>query len=173
MVVIGQLFVAGSICEALLLFASITFGWVSGPYRPSAGAFIALLVVGVTAAAATAGLGAIMIRTSRQRVMLTPGGAPATAGPPIVDNRAALALVMGVIAIVLVWPFGIVLAPASFYVGISAVGRIGKDPGRLSGLGRAKAGTLIGAFISGMYLFWILLDVVATYTFGSPIPAAP
>jgi len=31
---------------------------------------------------------------------------------------------------------------------------------------------LIGSFISGMYLFWILVDVAAIFLFGSPIPAA-
>jgi len=29
------------------------------------------------------------------------------------------------------------------------------------------------AVISGMYLFWVLADVVAIFMFGSPIPAAP
>jgi hypothetical protein len=72
--VIGQLFVAGSICEGVLLFASIGFGLPEGPYKSSVAAFIALLVVGVAAASATAGLGAIMIRTSTQRVALTAGG---------------------------------------------------------------------------------------------------
>jgi len=84
-----------------------------------------------------------------------------------------MALVLGIAAIVLVWPLGILLAPAAFWAGITAVRRISQDPARLSGVGRAETGTLIGSFISGMYLFWILVDVAAIFLFGSPIPAAP
>jgi hypothetical protein len=32
---------------------------------------------------------------------------------------------------------------------------------------------MVGALVSGMYLFWILVDVVAIFAFGSAIPAAP
>ena len=39
MLVIGQLFVAGKMCEALLLLASIGVGLASGPYKPNAVAF--------------------------------------------------------------------------------------------------------------------------------------
>jgi len=171
--VIGQLFVAGSICEALLLLASIGVALASGPYKPNAIAFTVLLVVGVAAAAATAGLGAMMIQTSRRRFASMPGGTARLTGPLAVDSRAAVALVLGIAAIVLIWPLGILLAPAAFWAGITAVRRISQDPARLSGLGRAKTGTLIGSFISGMYLFWILVDVAAIFLFGSPIPAAP
>jgi hypothetical protein len=171
--VIGQLFVAGSICEALLLLASIGVGLASGPYKPTAVAFTVLVVVGVAAAAATAGLGAVMIQTSRRRVALMPGGTASMTGPLVVDSRAAVALVLGIAGIVLVWPLGMLLAPAAFWAGITAVRRISQDPARLGGRGRAKTGALIGSFISGMYLVWILLDVAAIFLFGSPIPAAP
>lgn len=173
MFVIGWLFVAGGIFEALLLIASISFGLTLGPYKPSAGAFIALSVVGFAAAAATAGLGAIMIRTSRPGVAFIPGGTRDGTAHLVVESRAAVALVLGLAAIVLVWPFGILLAPAAFWLGTAAVRRIDQHPVRLSGLGRAKTGTIMGAFISGMYLFWILADVAAIFLFGSPIPAAP
>jgi len=84
-----------------------------------------------------------------------------------------LALVLGVAAVVLVWPLGILLGPAAFWVGISAVRRINRAPGLLTGGGRARAGAIIGAVVSGMYLFWVLADVVAIFMFGSAIPAAP
>lgn len=90
MFVIGWLFVAGGIFEALLLVASISFGLTLGPYKPSAGAFIALSVVGFAAAAATAGLGAIMIRTSRPGVAFIPGGTRDGTAHLVVESRAAV-----------------------------------------------------------------------------------
>ena len=171
MAVIGWLFIAGSIGEALLLFASIGFGWVWGPYRPGPGAFVVLVVVGVASIAATAGLGMVMLRVKQPRTVAR--GAPAITGPPMIEARAAMAVIAGIAAIVLVWPFGVLLGPASFWLGTSAVRRINQDPGKLTGRGRAQMGTIIGALVSGMYLFWILGDVAAIFFFGSPIPAAP
>jgi hypothetical protein len=171
MTVTGALFVAGGILEAALLFVSIAFNWIWGTYRPAAAAFIALLVVGAVAAAATAGLGRTMWRTNAQPVAVI--GAPPIAGPPVAEARATLAIILGIIAVVLVWPFGILLGPAAFWVGTSAVRRINRAPGLLTGGGRARAGAIIGAVISGMYLFWVLADVAAIFMFGSPFPAAP
>ena len=171
MAVIGWLFIAGSIGQGLLLFASIGFGWVWGPYRPGPGAFIVLVVVGAASIAATAGLGVVMLRGHQRQ----PGAGepPAATGPPVIEARAAMAVIAGIAAIVLVWPFGVLLGPASFWLGTSAVRRINQDPGKLTGRGRAQTGTIIGALVSGMYLFWILGDVAAIFFFGSPIPAAP
>jgi hypothetical protein len=172
MTVTGALFVAGGVLEAALLLASIAFSWIWGTYRPALAAFVALLVVGAAAATATAGLGRAMWRTNVQPVGLIQ--APPTIGlPPVAEGRAVLALVLAIAAVVLVWPLGILLGPAAFWVGVSAVRRINRAPGLLTGGGRARAGTIIGAVVSGMYLFWILADVVAIFMFGSPIPAAP
>lgn len=173
LLVIGLLFVAGGICEAVLLLASMGFDLAYGTYKPSLTAFITLVAIGFAAVAVTAALGAIMIRASRPRVALTLGVTPGMSGPLVVDSRAAVALVLGVAAIVLVWPLGVLLAPAAFWVGIAAVRRISRDPSRLYGLGRAKTGLFIGAFVSGGYLFWILAEVAAIFMFGSAIPAAP
>jgi hypothetical protein len=74
---------------------------------------------------------------------------------------------------VLVWPFGILLGPGAFWAGLSAVRRIDRAPGTLAGSGRARTGAIIGAVVSGMYLYWILFDVIAILAFGSAIPAAP
>jgi hypothetical protein len=63
--------------------------------------------------------------------------------------------------------------PAAFWVGVSAVRRMNRALGLLRGGGRARAGAIIGGLISGLYLFWVLADVVAVFMFGSPIPAAP
>jgi len=82
--------VAGGILEAALLLASIAFDWIWGTYRPAPIAFLALLVVGVAAAAATSGLGGAMWRTSAQPVVAI--HAPPTTGPPVPDVRANLAL---------------------------------------------------------------------------------
>ena len=162
---------AGGVLEAALLLASIAFAWIWGTYRPAPAAFVALLVVGAAAAAATAGLGRAMWRTNVQPVGVIE--APTTPGPPVVEARSAVALVLGIAAVVLVWPLGILLGPAAFWVGVSAVRRINRAHGLLTGGGRARAGVIIGAVVSGMYLFWVLADVVAIFMFGSPIPAAP
>jgi hypothetical protein len=171
MTVTGALFVAGGFLEAALLTASIAFAWIWGTYRPAPAAFIALLVVGAAAAAATAGLGRAMWRTNVQSAAVI--DALPTTGPPVAEVRAILALVLGIAAVVLVWPFGILLGPAAFWVGVSAIRRINRAPLLLTGGGRARAGAIIGAVICGIYLFWVLADVVAIFMFGSPIPAAP
>ena len=95
--------------------------------------------------------------------------APVAAGPPVGEARATVALILGLTAVVLIWPLGILLGPAAFWVGISAVRRMNRAAGR----GRARAGAIIGAVVSGMYLCWVIADVVAIFLFGSPIPAAP
>ncbi len=171
MTVTGALFVAGGVVEAALLLASIAFAWTWGTYRPAPAAFIALLLVGAVAAAATAGLGRAMWRTNlRPAAVIEARMAPA---PPVTEARAAVALILSIAAGVLVWPFGILLGPAAFWLGISAIRRINRAPGVLTGAGRARTGIIIGAVVSGMYLFWVLADVVAVFMFGSPIPAAP
>jgi hypothetical protein len=113
MTVTGALFVAGSVIEGALLLASIAFAWIWGTYRPAPAAFIALLLVGAAAAAATAGLGRAMWRTNVRRAVIQ---APATIGPRTADARAVLALILGIAAVVLVWPLGILLGPAAFWV---------------------------------------------------------
>jgi len=171
MTVAGAFFVAGGVLEAALLLASIAFAWIWRTSRPGPWALIALLVVGAAAAAATAGLGRAMWRANAVPVGVI--HAPPTTQPPVTESRAVLALALAIAAIVLVWPFGILLGPAAFWVGVSAVERINRAPGSLSGGGRARAGAIIGGLISGLYLSWVLADVVAVFMFGSPIPAAP
>ena len=171
MTVTGALFVAGGVVEGALLLASIAFALIWGTHRPGPAAFVALLVVGAAAAAATAGLGKAMWRTN-----VGPAAAieaPAAAAPPVTEARAALAPILGIAAVVLVWPLGILLGPAAFWVGVSAVRRINRTPRILAGAGRARAGLIIGAAVSGMYLFWVLADVLAIFMSGSPLPAAP
>jgi hypothetical protein len=112
-----------------------------------------------------------MLRTNVRPVAVIE--VPPTAGPPVAVVRAVLAIILGVAAVLLVWPLGILLGPAAFRVGVSAVRRINRAPGLLTGGGRAQAGAIIGAVISGMYLFWVVAEVVAIFMFGSPIPAAP
>jgi hypothetical protein len=169
MTVTGAVFVAGGVLEGALLVASIAFAWMWGTYRPTPWALIALLVVGAAAAAATAGLGRAMWRANVVPVAVV----EAPTRLPVTEDRAVLALVLAITAIVLVWPLGILLGPAAFWVGLSAVRRINRAPGMLRGGGSARAGAIIGGLISGMYLFWVLADVVAIFMFGSPIPAAP
>lgn len=167
----GALLVAGSAFEGALLLVSIAFTWIWGPYRPAPLAFIALFVVGAVAVVATAGLGRATMRTYVRRVAQI--DAPATTGPPVVEARAAVALILGIAAVVLIWPFGILLGPAAFWVGLAAVRHINGASGRLTGGGRAQAGAIIGAAVSGIYLFVVLAEVVFILMFGEPMPAAP
>jgi hypothetical protein len=166
----GALFVAGGAFEAALLLAAMVFGWKWGPYRPGPGAFTALVAVGVAATAATVLIGRAMMRTDNQRLAFIE--APPITGIRPVESRAGLALSLGILAVVLVWPFGILLGPAACWAGLSAVRRINRAPGTLAGSGRARTGAIIGGVVSGMYLFWVLVDVVAIFAFGSAIPAA-
>src|SRR5258708_34905933 len=97
--VMGALFVAGSAFEASLLLASIAAGWKWGPYRPGVGAFIGLVVVGAAAAAATGGLGSALMRTHLLRV--APANAQEMSGPPVVEARAGIALILGIASVLL------------------------------------------------------------------------
>jgi len=167
----GAVFVAGGIFEGALLLGSIAVGWKFGPFRPSLIAFVALLLIGSAAAAATAALGRAMMRSYVPPLAVI-GGHAATR-PPVVEARAAVALILGIAAIVMIWPFGILIGPAAFWLGMSAVRRINAAPGRLAGGGRARAGVFMGALVCGMYLSGAVVEVVATFMFGAPIPAAP
>jgi hypothetical protein len=169
--VMGAVFVAGGVFEGALLLASIAFGWTLGPYKPSPVAFVALVLGGSLAAVATAALGRAMMRTYVTRFAVV--DAPATTGALVIEARAALALILGIAAIVMIWPFGILIGPAAFWFGVSAVRRINGAPGRLAGGGRARAGVFMGAFVCGLYLFVVAAEVAATFMFGAPIPAAP
>jgi hypothetical protein len=99
--------------------------------------------------------------------------APAAPAALVIESRAAVALILGIAAIVMIWPFGILIGPAAFWLGMSAVRRINAAPGRLAGARRARAGVFMGALVCGMYLFVAVVEVVATFLFGAPIPAAP
>ncbi len=83
MTVTEALFVAGGVFEAALLLASIAFAWTWGTYRPAPAAFIALLLVGAVAAAATAGLGRAMWRTNVRPAAAIE--APMAPAPPVTE----------------------------------------------------------------------------------------
>jgi hypothetical protein len=166
----GALFLSGSAFEAALLLVSMAVGWKLGPYHPGPAAFAALLVVGAAAVAATAGLGIGLMRAYVRRVALIE---LRLLGTPLVEAGSTVALILGISAVVLLWPFGILLGPAAFFVGVSAVRRINAAAGRLTGAGRAQAGAIMGSVVSGMYLCFVLVQVVAIFAFGAPIPAAP
>jgi hypothetical protein len=167
----GAVFLAGGVFEGALLLGSIAVGWKLGPYRPSLIAFAALLLIGSAAAAATVALGRAMMRSYTSPSAVIEG--QAATGPPVIEARAAVALILGIAAIVMIWPFGILIGPAAFWLGMSAVRRINTAPGRLAGARRARAGVFMGALVCGMYLFVAVVEVVATFLFGAPIPAAP
>src|SRR5260370_36193041 len=101
MTVTGALFVAGGVFEAALLLASIAFAWTWGTYRPAPTAFIALLLVGAVAAAASAGVGRAMWPTNVWPATLIE--APMVPAPPVTEARAGVALLLGIAAVLLVW----------------------------------------------------------------------
>ena len=113
MTVTGAIFVEGGVLEAALLLASIAFSWIWGTYRPAPAAFVALLVVGAAAAAATAGLGKAMWRTNVQPVGFIQGS-PTIGPPPVAEGRAVLALILAIVAVVLVWALGNTARPGCF-----------------------------------------------------------
>ena len=103
---------AGGVVEGALLLASIAFAWTWGTHRPAPAAFIPLLVVGAVAAAATAGLGRAMWRTNVGPAAVIE--APMAPAPPVTEARAAVALILGIAAVVLVWPFEDISRPGCF-----------------------------------------------------------
>ncbi len=166
----GALFLAGGVFEGALIVASIAIGWKLGPYRPPPVAFVALLLGGSAAAAATAAIGLAMMQ-SYPRLALA--GIAAATRPNVIEARAAIALILGIAALLMIWPFGILIGPAAFWFGMSAVRRINAAPGRLAGGGRARAGVFMGAVVCATYLSVAVVEVAATFMFGAPIPAAP
>jgi len=87
------------------------------------------------------------------------------------DSRAIAALVLGICAIVLIYPLGIVLGPLALGFGITALRRINRNERRLGGLGLAIAGIVMGAVVCGLYALIVFFEAVSLVLTGSLIPA--
>ena len=100
--------------------------------------------------------------------MMAPRAAPA-------DNRAVVALVIGIFGLVLGMPFGIpglICGPIAYFMGKSAATRIDASSGTLGGRGLALTAwvfgivaTAVGALVT---LAWI---VVFLFAISGPAPA--
>jgi hypothetical protein len=86
------------------------------------------------------------------------------------NPRARWALALGIAALVLIYPFGIVLGPLALLFGMSVVRRINRS-GTLTGAGQARAGAILGGVVIALYLLAVLGELVAVLLFGSPIGA--
>jgi len=100
---------------------------------------------------------------------------PAVAPAPRADNRAVVALVIGIFGLVLGMPFGIpglICGPIAYFMGKSAATRIDASSGTLGGRGLALTAwvfgivaTAVGALVT---LAWM---VVLLFAISGPAPA--
>ena len=87
------------------------------------------------------------------------------------EPRAIAALVLGICAVVLIYPLGVLLGPLALWFGITAFRRINASGRAIAGSGQAIAGFVMGAIVSAFYALILFLEVVAVVLTGGPIPA--
>lgn len=98
-----------------------------------------------------------------------PGDVPAAVATN--KPRAIAALTVGILSIVLTYPFGVVLGPVGPWLGISALRRINRSRSNRAGLGLAIAGTATSAVTCGFYALALILEVASLLLTGALIPA--
>jgi hypothetical protein len=94
---------------------------------------------------------------------------PSYSATGALDNRAAIALALAIIGLVLGLPLGVpglVLGPVAYFMGKSAVARIKASAGALGGSNLASTAwilgvvaTAVGAVVSLVWLIFILVSV--------------
>jgi len=94
---------------------------------------------------------------------------PSYSGTGALDNRAAVALALAIIGLVLGLPLGVpglVCGPIAYFMGKSAVNRIGASAGALGGRNLARTAwilgvvaTAVGAVVSLVWLIFYLVSV--------------
>ena len=87
------------------------------------------------------------------------------------EADAKTALATGIVAVLLLWPFGILLGPLAIWSGMSARRRIQAAGGKLAGDQLALAGMVIGSGVCGVCALLVLAEVGAFLSTGSLIPA--
>ena len=95
------------------------------------------------------------------------------AGAPHREPRADFALVAGISSLVLIWPFGLLLAPLAVGLGWASHRRIGRSHGTLGGTQAAIAGMALGGVVCGLYVCVVIAEIASMMLFGQAIPAAP
>ena len=89
------------------------------------------------------------------------------------ETRADVALAVGIVSLVLIWPLGILLGPLALGLGGSARRRIGRSHGMLGGTQTAIAGIALGGVVCGLYACVVIVEIASIILFGQAIPAAP
>jgi hypothetical protein len=97
-----------------------------------------------------------------------PGSAPAARTN---EPRATVALIIGILSLVLIYPLGIALGPIALWLGISALRRINRGVGSRGGLGLAIAGVATSGVTCGLYALVLMLEVASLVLTGQLIPA--
>ncbi len=87
------------------------------------------------------------------------------------DPLAIAALTVGILSVLLIWPFGLLLGPTAVGLGWTARRRILKSQGVLKGGGFAIAGMSLGGVVCGLYLSALLVEVAAIVFTGQALPA--
>jgi uncharacterized Tic20 family protein len=95
----------------------------------------------------------------------------AASGRTTSEPEAMTALVAGIVALLLIFPFGILLGPLALWSGISAQRRIERAGGNLRGSGLAVAGIVIGSIVCALSAFIVLTEAVSLILTGGLIPA--
>jgi hypothetical protein len=107
------------------------------------------------------------------------GGYPGAVMAPKTDGMAIAALVVGIVAAVGVFCYGIVaiiLGPIAIYLGLRSRRQIKASGGALGGYGMAQAGWIIGliaAILGLIYLAFIVIGVAIFAISGVHITPTP
>jgi hypothetical protein len=102
--------------------------------------------------------------------VLPAAGGQLAQSPPN-KSRASIALAVGIGAVVLIWPLGLVLGPVGLWLGVTTIRRINRSDGRVGGLGLAVAGVTLSALVCGFYALAVAAEIAAIVLSGGPIPA--
>jgi hypothetical protein len=127
-------------------------------------------IVGLIAAALTIGIGLLLHRADARGRMTAWGGA---IGPITGPLRTSEAQPLAIAAVLLIWPFGLLLGPAALAMGISqlhARAWKGADIYDVASIRRAAA---IGGLVCAAYLFGVFAQAAAYLWLGSFIPSPP
>ncbi len=97
---------------------------------------------------------------------------PASSATPALDNRSAIALVLAVLGLVLGLPLGVpglVLGPIAYFMGKSALTRIGASAGALDGRNFAMTAWILGivATAAGAVVSLVWLVVILNSASGA------
>jgi len=158
----AAILMAAGLMELLVVVGAAATGWVATNLE--ALPRLLAILIGLWSAIATFNMG--------KRLMPTGVPLDSRLGAPT-EACAGMGLAMAIGAVVLIWPFGILLGPAALLVSLRALSPIKRAGGDLSGFGIAASAAVPACFVCGLYLFVLVLESAAALAFGELIPAAP